>query len=129
MSASSKKKLRNDQASEKLTERQLAEQKQSREVRFYTIGFAVVMAVLLIVAIVAGSTRVIANSGVRERKTIAYTVGEHQLNSADLNYFFVDSVNNFANQYGPYAAIMGLDVTKPLDKPASQKVLMQYLGF
>lgn len=116
MSASSKKKLRNDQAAEKLTEKQQAERKQSKEIKFYTMGFAAVMAVLLIVAIFVGGQRMVANSGVREKKTVAYTVGEHQLSAADMSFFFVDAVNRFANQYGAYASMMGLDPSKPLDE-------------
>ena len=107
MSASSNKKL---------TEKQLAEQKQNKEVKMYTIGFTVVMAVILVVAIVAGCMQFYSNSGIRERKTIAYTVGEHQLNSAEMGYFYTDTISNFMNQYGPYAAMFGLDTSKPLDQ-------------
>ena len=114
MSASNKKKLSG--SSQKLTEKHIAEHKQNQEVKMYTIAFTVVMAVVLVIAIVFGSMQVISNSGVRERKTIAYTVGDHQLTSAELNYFFTDGVNNFANQYGPYASIFGLDPNKPLNE-------------
>lgn len=114
MSASSKKKLRTD--SEKLTERQREELKQAKEVKLYTIGFVAVMAVILVVAILVGTQQIIANSGVRERKTIAYTVGDHALTNTDLNYFFSDTVNDFVNRYGSYAPMFGLDTTKPLDK-------------
>lgn len=114
MSASSKKKLRTDSA--KLTERQREEQKQAKEVKLYTIGFVAVMAVILVVAILVGTQQIIANSGIRERKTIAYTVGDHALTNTDLNYFFSDTVNDFVNRYGSYAPMFGLDTTKPLDK-------------
>ena len=114
MSASNKKKLQ--AGSTRVTEKQLEEHKQEKEVKMYTIGFAVVMAVILVIAIAAGSMQLISNSGIRERKTIAYTVGEHQLSNADLNYFFTDSVTNFMNQYGTYASMFGLDPAKPLDE-------------
>ena len=114
MSASNKKKLRAE--SSKLTERQVAEHKQEKEVKMYTIGFAVIMAVILVIAIAAGSMQFYSNSGIRERKTIAYTVGDKEISSAELNYFFTDGVNNFMNQYGPYASMFGLDTTKPLDQ-------------
>ena len=39
MSASSKKKLRNQQDSAKLTERQLAEQKEAKKLKVYTTAF------------------------------------------------------------------------------------------
>ena len=119
MSASSKKKLRNEQQSVQMTERQLAEQKEAKKVKMYTIAFTAVMVVLLVVAITVGVTKAYSNSGTRERSTIALTVGEHQLNSAELNYFYIDAVNNFNNQYGAYAAMFGLDLSKPLDEQVS----------
>ena len=114
MSASSKKKLRTD--SETLTERQREELKQAKEVKLYTIGFVAIMAVILVAAILVGTQRIVANSGIRERKTIAYTVGDHALTSTDLNYFFSDTVNDFVNRYGSYAPMFGLDTTKPLNE-------------
>ena len=51
MSASSKKKLRNELEAAKLTERQVAEQKEAKKVKLYTIAFAVVMVVILAIAV------------------------------------------------------------------------------
>ena len=116
MSASSKKKLRNEQLSGKLTERQLEEQKKNKEVRMYTIGFTVVLVLLVAVALIVGGMQIYNNSGVKDRSTVAYTVGDHDINSATMGYFFTDSVNNFVNQYGAYASMFGLDTTKPLDQ-------------
>ena len=114
MSASNKKKLHADPS--KVTEKQMAEHKQDKELRMYTIGFTVVMALVLVIAIVAGSMQLISNSGLKEKKTIAYTVGDHKISSAEFNYFYTDTVNNFMNQYGSYASIFGLDTTLPLDQ-------------
>ena len=116
MSASNKKKLLNQQAAGKLTEKQLEELKKEKETKLYTIGFTVVMALILVAAILVGGFRVYQNSGVIERRTVAYTVGEHKLSSAELGYFFTDGVNNFTQQYGSYAAMFGLDMTKPLNE-------------
>ena len=49
MSASSKKKLRSEERNAKLTERQLAEQKEAKKVKLYTAIFAVVLAIFLVV--------------------------------------------------------------------------------
>ena len=114
MSASNKKKLHADPS--KVTEKQMAEHNQDKELKLYTIGFAVVMTVVLVIAIVAGSMQLISNSGVREKKTIAYTVGDHQISSAEFSYFFTDTVNSFMNQFGSYISMTGLDTTKPLDE-------------
>ena len=116
MSASSKKKLRAEESAAKLTERQLAQQKEDKKVRMYTMAFALVMVLVLIVAIVAGVNQTITSRGIRERKTTALTLNNHTLSNAELNYYFIDAVNNFYSQNGSYAAMFGLDLTKPLDE-------------
>ena len=116
MSASSKKKLRKEQTTAQMTEKQRAEQKEAKKLKLYTAAFVAVVAIVLVVAIVVGATQTIANSGIREKNTVALTVGEHKISNAELNYYFIDSVNNFKSQYGTYAAMFGMDVTKPLDE-------------
>ena len=116
MSASSKKKLRKEQAAAQMTEKQLTEQKEAKKLKIYTTAFVAVIAILLVVAIVVGVTQMISNSGIREKNTVALTVGEHEISNAELNYYFIDSVNNFNSQYGSYAAMFGMDVTKALDE-------------
>ena len=116
MSASSKKMLRKEQEAAKLTEKQLAAQKEAKKTSLYTTLFVIVMAVLLVVSVTVGVNQIITSSGIRERNTTALTVDEHKLSNAELNYFFVDSVNNFLSQYGSYAAMFGLDYCKPLDE-------------
>ena len=116
MSASSKKKLRKEQDAAKMTEKQLAAQKEAKKTKLYTAAFVAVMAVLLVIAITVGVTQTISNSGIREKNTTAMTVGDTALSNADLNYFFIDTVNNFYSQNGSYASFFGLDTTLPLDE-------------
>ena len=116
MSASSKKKLRSQQDAAKLTERQIAEQKEAKKLKLYTTAFVAVLAILLVVAIVIGVNQTIATSGMREKNTVAMTIDGTELNNVDLNYFYIDTVNNFYSQNGSYAALFGLDVTKPLNE-------------
>ena len=116
MSASSKKKLRNAEQAEKLTEKQLAEQKEAKKLKLYTTLAVVILIALVIFAAYTGITRAVSNSGIRERNTVALTIGEDKINNAELNYFFMDAVNQFYNQYGSYAALIGLDISKPLDE-------------
>ena len=116
MSASSKKKLRKEQEAAKLTEKQLTAQKEAKITKLYTAAFIAGMAVILVIAIVIGISQYISNSGIRENKTVAVTVGEHQLSNAELNYYYIDTINNFYSQNGSYAAMFGLDVTAPLDE-------------
>ena len=51
MSASSKKKLRNAQNAEKMTEKQLAEQKEAKKLKIYTTVFVVVLALMVVAAV------------------------------------------------------------------------------
>ena len=116
MSASNKKKLRKEQGAEKLTEKQLAAQKEAKTTRLYTIAFVAVLVVMIVIAIVVGVTQTIKNTGYYEKRTTAVQIGDHALSNAELNYYYIDSVNNFYSSYGSYAAMFGLDTTKPLDE-------------
>ena len=116
MSASSKKKLRREQEAAKLTEKQQAAQKEAKKNKLYTTLFVVVMAAILVSAVAIGAKQTITNSGIREKNTVALTLGDHELNSVEMNYFFMDAVNNFYSSYGSYASMFGLDVTKPLNE-------------
>ena len=116
MSASSKKKLRNEQEAAKLTERQLAEQKEAKKLKLYTAAFAVVLIALLVIAVTVGVIQTINNSGIREKNTVAMTVDGHEISNAELNYYYMSTVNSFYSQNGSYAAMFGLDVTKPLNE-------------
>jgi len=116
MSASSKKKLRKEQEAAKMTEKQLNAQKEAKKNSLYTTAFVVVMVAILAIALVVGVKQTITGTGVREKNTVALTLGEHELNSVEMNYFFMDAVNNFYGNYGSYASMFGLDVTKPLNE-------------
>ncbi len=124
MSASSKKKLRKEQAAVQMTEKQLAEQKEAKKLKLYTISFVALIAVVLCIAIVAMVSQGISNSGIIERSTTAVEIGEHKLNTADLSYYYVDSINSkyeewysyYGEMTGMYVSLMtGLDMTKPLN--------------
>ncbi len=116
MSASSKKKLRHEQEAAKLTERQLNEQKEAKKLNLYTTAFVAVLVVLLVVALTVGISSTVKSSGLRERSTTAVTIGSHELSNAQLSYFYIDGINTFLRNYGSYASMFGLDVTKPLDQ-------------
>ena len=113
MSASSKKKLRNAEQAEKMTEKQLAEQKEAKKLKLYSTLAVVILIALVVIAAYIGISQAVSNSGVRERNTVALTIGEEKINNAEMNYFFMDAVNQFYNQYGSYAALLGLDTSKP----------------
>lgn len=124
MSSSSKKKLRKEQAAAQLTQKQLSAQQEAKKVKQMTILFVVVLALVLVAAITVLSIRAYNNSGIRERNTVALTIGNHDLTADEFNYYYFDSINSFYSQfsgYGSYAsayaqAAYGIDMTKPLDE-------------
>ena len=116
MSASSKKKLRNEQNAAKMTERQLQEQKEAKKLKIMTAGFTAVLAVILVVAIIFAAIQFVTNSGIREKNTVAANIAGTELSNAQFNYYYVDAVYEFVNNYGSYVTMFGLDPTKPLDE-------------
>ena len=116
MSASTKKKLRSAERADKLTQKQLEEQKEAKKLKVVTGIFVAAVALMLCFAIVITAVKTIENSGIRERNTVALTLNDHKISNAELNYYFIDAINAFASQYGSYAALMGLDTTRPLNE-------------
>lgn len=113
MSASDKKKTRHEQYVSQMTEKQQKEAKESKKLRLYTIIFAVV--IVLMIGIVIATT--FLRSGILERKTTAATInGDTKISAAELNHYYMDTVNQFMNQFGNYLSLTGLDSTKPLDE-------------
>ena len=124
MSASDKKKLRKELEAASLTEKQLSQKKEDKQLKNYTLAFVVAM--ILIVAVVVSSMGMnwYNNSGIPARSTVAVTIGEYELSNADLNYYFIDAVNAFYNdiydQYTTYTTLAaqtlyGLDLTQSLN--------------
>jgi len=116
MSASSKKKLRKEQKAAQLTEKQLAEQKEAKKLKLYTSAFVAAVAIMAVAAIVFGIITFVSNSGMKEKNTVALTVGQHEISNAELNYHYIDAINNYYSNYGEYVSLFGLDVTKPLNE-------------
>ena len=124
MSASDKKKLRKEQNAEFLTERQRKEQAETKKLKIYTIVFVSIM--IVVVAAVLGilAVRTINNSGVIQKNTIAATVGDRDLNTVELSYYYIDAINESYNDWytqyqsytDSYLEVMGLDISKPLNK-------------
>ena len=112
MSASSKKKLRRELNAAAMTEKQLQEQKEAKKLRLYTTIFSIAIAAMLLVVIVSR----VFSSGMIPRSTTALTVGDSKISAAELNHYYVDSVQNFMTEAGDYISLFGLDTTKPLDE-------------
>lgn len=116
MSASSKKKLRKEQETAKLTEKQVTASKEAKKLNLYTAIFIAVMVIMLVVAITVGVRQTIRSSGILAKNTTAMTVGGEKVSNAQLNYYYVEAVNNFMQQFGGYASMLGIDLSKPLDE-------------
>ncbi len=127
MSASSKKKLRKEAQAAMLTEKQKKEQAEAKKLKAITISFVAVMLAVVLTATGILSVRGINNSGIIDKNTIAAVIGQHELNSIEMNYYFVDHVRNMYHQwetdYGDstsmYLSMMGLDLNKPLNEQKS----------
>ncbi len=127
MSASDKKRLRKEQAAEAMTEKQLKEKNEAKKLKRHTLTFAVVMILVLAIAFGVVAAQGIDRTGIIQRNTNAVTIGSHTLTSAELNYYYIDTVNNtysqLYNQYGEQTAayaqlIYGLDFSSPLNTQA-----------
>ena len=123
MSASDKKKLRKEQNAALLTEKQKNERKEARKLKAYTWTFAIVM--VLVVAIVVGVVVTPLIDGAIRRNSHAITIGDHEITSGELTYFYMDAINEhqqevysqYYESFGDYWTMMlGFDTTKPLDE-------------
>lgn len=124
MSASDKKKLRKEQAAAAMTEKQKQAQAEAKKLKIYTISFVVVIALLFCTVVAVLGIRAVNHSGVIQKNTIAATIGDRELNTVEFGYYYSDAINDFYNEWyeqytsytDAYLSILGLDVTKPLDK-------------
>ena len=116
MSASNQKKIRQQEREIYRSERERQDALEAKKLRKQTIAFVVVIALCL--SIFLGSFLVSPIKNVIYKNTIAVTVGDHDLTATDVNYFYVDAINNYINQYYYYIYLgyIKLDMTKPLDK-------------
>ena len=111
MSASSKKKLRKEQAAVNMTEKQLAAQKEEKQLKVYTASFWIVL--VLCVCLVAGMALKGPVISLTRKVTTAAVVNDEKISAVELNYFYVDAINNYCNQYSSYLSYF-LDTSKPI---------------
>ena len=116
MSASNQKKIRKQEREVYRSERERQEALEAQKLRKQTIAFVVVIALCL--SIFLGSFLVSPIKNVIYKNTLAVTVGDHELTSVDVNYFYVDAINNYLNQYYYYIYLgyIKLDMSTPLNK-------------
>lgn len=110
MSASRKKMLRREENRAAMTERQEKELKEAKKLKLYTTLFTVAIAIMIVVVLATSI------NSVMQRNATALTVGDEKVSTTELNYYYIDSVNSWLNNYGSYATLFGLDTTKPLNE-------------
>ena len=115
MSSSTKKKLRQEQVSAQKAKQQKTAKKESDKMKFYTGIFFVVLALMLVVVVIA----LIDNSGIVERNTTAVKVGEEPVSAAEMNMYYIETINEFYNANANYLAMYGLDPYTALDQQRS----------
>ena len=123
MSASNKKKLRKEQNAAAMSEKQKKERQEAKKLKAYTWTFAIVM--ILVVAIVVGVVVTPLVDGWVRQLSHAVTIGDHKLSTADLTYFYIDTISDYQqtvysqyySSFGSYWSIMlGFDTSKPLNE-------------
>jgi len=124
MSASDKKKIRKEQSAALLTEKQKQEQAEAKKLKNQTIGFLIAMALIVCVVLSVLAVRAVNNSGIIQRSTVAVTIGDKEISSAEMNFYYVDAIHDFYNEWyehyqdstDDYLKAMGLDTSKPLSE-------------
>ena len=124
MSGSSKKKLRKEQQTAAMTEKQRQSKKEAKQLKAYTLTFIVAMA--LVVAIVLGVALRNPIDSLINQNTHAVTIGDHQLTIPEFSYFYVDEINNYYmriyQQYGSYAPyLLGFQMGVSLNQQTFDK--------
>ncbi len=118
MSASNQKKIRKEKAMAYMSERQRKEAEEQKKLKRYTITFWVILALCVCIVLSTVLTNPVKN--VVYKNTTAVTIGEHKLSATEVNYFYVDAINSFCNQYSYYLSYM-LDTKKPLSEQVYDK--------
>ena len=124
MSASAKKKLRKEENAVQLTEKQLKAQKEAKTLKTYTTIFIAAIAIVLVAGILIAGFNFYKNSGFKEKNTVAATIGDYELNSVELSYYYYDIIDStystwsesFGDTMELYLSMMGLDLTQPLSE-------------
>ena len=112
MSASTQKKIRQEQRAQGIEKRQVAQQKAEKAAK----RSSRIKATVWIVVVAALAAALLASSGFFYNHFTAVKVGDVSYSAAEYNFFYKSYVNNFVNQYGSYLSYLGLDTTKSYDE-------------
>lgn len=96
----------------KMQRRKEEELRQQRKARYSAIIGVVV--VLLIVGVLGWKFY----EGYQDKHGTYVTVGDHDVQRSEYEYYYYSGINNLYSYYGNYLSYMGLDLSKPLDEQA-----------
>ena len=94
----------------KMQRRQEEEKKAKKEKAIIKTGC--ILAVVICVCIAAWKFY----DNYQEKHGPYITVGSHEIQKAEFDYYYYSSLNSFASTYGSYLSYFGLDTSKPLDQ-------------
>ena len=94
----------------KMQRRQEEERKAKKEKTIIKTGC--ILAVVICVCIAAWKFY----DNYQEKHGPYITVGSHEIQKAEFDYYYYSSFNSFASTYGSYLSYFGLDTSKPLDQ-------------
>ena len=131
MSASAKKKFRKQHDTAQMTEKQLNAQKEAKKLKAYTTVFVIAIVAVLVAALVFAGINIYTKSGIVEKKMVAATVNDEEINSVQLSYYYIDTINanysqwktNYGDTFSMFLSFMGLDPAKPLSEQAYDEEL------
>ncbi len=111
MSASMQKRIRNDQRNDGPDKKAIAQQESELKAKKFKRNC--IIAVVVIVLVLAASLFI--NSNYFFTKATAVQVGDTSYTAAEFNYYYRNSYNTFAQNYGDYLSYM-IDPNIPLDE-------------
>ena len=94
----------------KMQRRQEEEKKAKKEKTIIKTGC--ILAVIICICIAAWKFY----DNYQEKHGPYITVGDHEIQKAEFDYYYYSSLNSFASTYGSYLSYFGLDTSKPLDQ-------------
>ena len=94
----------------KMQRRQEEEKKAKKEKTIIKTGC--ILAVIICVCIAAWKFY----DNYQEKHGPYITVGDHEIQKAEFDYYYYSSLNSFVSTYGSYLSYFGLDTSKPLDQ-------------
>ena len=115
MSSSTKKQLRREQVAAKKAQEQQTAKQESKRVKLYTSIFCVILALMVLLVAVVG----VNNSGLIEPRITAVKVGDTEINAAELNVYYINSILEFYESAGSYLPLYGLQAENPLNSHTS----------